>query len=179
MTWLTCGAGPLLAPDPELVARWRSDSQPFHAVVVLLDGSDLRDRLDQAAGVLEPWIDRTPDPHVTVHVSGATLAAVKPRPLRVTIAGADSFASAAFLHADGDDLRLARREMLDALGPDVAPAERWVPHVTVGTYRSIPPVGVVADRLEGLRFLPPLDLIGTLSCVRVDRGTGRLRPASI
>ena len=185
MTWLQAGNGPLLLPDPGVLRQWRADRRPFHAVVILFDsagGRDrgpetglLRQRMERVAAALGGLVQPVTTPHVTIHVTGLLRPVVDPEPVTVSVGGADSFASAAFLHASGKRLQQLRGEIESGCGPEVDGQRPWVPHVTVGTYRRPATAAQVAERLAPLGGLPPLRLLGRLAVVTVDRWTGELR----
>ena len=169
MTWLQCGDGPILVPDPDVQRAWQRDRTPWFATVLLIDSAELEARRLAVARALAPWLSPSPQSHVTLHVSGPGPPWTETELVEVTAGGADSFAAAAFLHATGPLLADLRRSATLRVGQEVDPSPIWVPHITVGTYRSPVPAQVVADRLEHLRTLPPLCVQARLTGVEVPR----------
>lgn len=165
----------MIAPDPAVLRAWRADDHPFHAVVLLFASEPLRDRIDSAAAALRGLLEPVATPHVTLHVSGPARPVVARERVAVQVGGADSFASAPFLHVSGHRLRPLRAELQTRWGFEVGGTRDWVPHVTVGTFRMPTKASRVADLLGPLRDLPPLRVIGRLAVVTVDRRTGGLR----
>lgn len=153
-----------------MMRAWAADPAPFHAVVVLLHSAAVERRVRLVARSLHPWCRASAvQPHVTLAACGARPDMETGQRCEVIVGGADSFTSAAFLHADGAGG--LREAVLGQVG-EVAPAPGWVPHVTVGTYRWPVAAGVVSRRLQALRNLPPITVRGRVAVVRIDKGSG-------
>ena len=174
MTWLLCGEGPILLPDPAVVRAWERDPSDCYATVLLIDSEEVEARRRAVAEALRPWLAPSPPAHLTLHVSGPVAPRPTPARVELTVGGADSFASAAFLHADGRSLSELRRTATAQLGEEVHPAPTWTPHITVGTYHRPASAQTVADRLQDLRRLPPLQLEARLAAVEVVRQSGSM-----
>lgn len=166
-----------IVEDPAVRRSWRRDRRPFYVAVVLLPVSGpLQQRRHQVLDGLSPWCRPSApgQPHVTLAALGTdpALARRVGRALGgrcdVVVGGADSFSAAAFLGAAGEDLVAARESVL-ATAAEVGAPPRWVPHVTVGTYRCSVARGALAARLAPWRNLPPLLLTGSAGLMIVDR----------
>lgn len=177
-SWPMLGGPRAVAADPHVLREWAGDPRPFRVLAVMLHSAEVEARRRTAARALHPWCRRTTpgQAHVTVAVlgeAGAEAVAGLPigRGVEVAVGGADSFASAAFLHAQGDGLAelRARALVLLAGAGEAGTATRWVPHVTVGTYRY--PIGAshIRARLAPWRALPAVRAVGRLAVVEVDR----------
>jgi 2'-5' RNA ligase len=123
-------------------------------------------------------------PHVTLAALGTDPAAagrahdVLGGHLAVSIGGADAFASAVFLHVGGRRLAFLREAVLAGVGSEEDPADRWIPHVTVGTFRQAVPASELRARLRPWRHLPPVTATGRTTVMAVDRlsRTGGMLP---
>jgi hypothetical protein len=179
MPWPLFQDGSTLAADPQVLQAWRADPEPFWVLAVLLDSPEvLRRRAEVAAGVRAAgWLAATTpgQAHVTVLACGARRPVLAPVPVELLVGGADSFATAVFLHAGGPELVAARTAAVH-LVPEEDPWHTWVPHVTVGTYLAAVPRSKVAAALEPWRGAPVLQTTGVLAVHRVDRRTGALVP---
>jgi len=181
-TWSHIEGPTVTTAHPEVLRRWRSEHRAFFALVILLDGADVELRRRSVARALHPWCSSTTpgQAHVTLAVLGDGDLAPGSVPLgrrfEVRVSGADSFTSAAFLHARADGLEQIRSDVLDAVTTDFEPARPWVPHVTVGTYRWPLAAHHVEARLLPWRWASERVTTGRLAMVEVVRSsrTGRL-----
>ncbi len=164
-----------IAPDPAVLRSWRAAGGPFHAVVVAINDPRVEQRRIEVARALHPWLQRTcpGQAHVTVAALGGARPALEPRAVELEVSGADSFSSAAFLHAHGPGLADLREQLA---GQEVDAPDEYVGHVTVGIYRWPLAAGIVAGRLAPWRHSRPLAVRGTVRLVRIDPAsrTGRL-----
>ncbi len=174
--WPVMGGGSTIAPDPAVLGSWRADTSPFHAVVLAIDDVRVEERRARIARALHPWLQATCPGQA--HVTVAAVGRARPDlpladPIELVVLGADSFSSAAFLHAEGPGLDRVR-DQFEA--QDLAGPAKFVAHVTVGTYRWPLAAGIVAERLAPWRDSVPLTVRGDLRLVRVDRASrsGRL-----
>jgi hypothetical protein len=173
MTWPLFPDRATWPADPQVLRRWRADRAPFWVVAVLLADPDVQRRRAAAAAALPGLAPSTPgQAHVTVMATGGHRPAVPAREVDLQVRGADSFATAAFLHADGMGLRAARSAL--AGESEVDPWQAWVPHVTVGTYCAAVPRAAVAEALAPWRDAPPIQVRGRLGVYRLHRRTGLL-----
>jgi hypothetical protein len=168
-----------IAPDHAVLSSWREDPGPFHAIVLAINDVRVEERRARIGRAMHPWLLRScpGQAHVTVAAVGPARPELPPpRQVELVVGGADSFASAAFLHAAGHDLDQLREHLA---AQDLAAPAHFVAHVTVGTYRWPLAADIVAQRLAPWRHSPPLRVHGTVRLVRVDRSSrfGRLLPA--
>lgn len=172
--WPLLEGATTIAPDPRVLRAWRAAPGPFHAIVVAINDVRVEQRRIQVARALHPWLQRTcpGQAHVTVAALGGDRPALAPTgAVELEVSGADTFSSAAFLHAGGPGLTRLREQFA---GQEVDAPDEFVGHVTVGTYRWPLAAGIAAGRLAPWRHSRTLAVRGTVRLVRIDPASGRL-----
>ncbi|WP_019466171.1 2'-5' RNA ligase family protein [Dyella japonica] len=187
---------PVASPAETLVVDlrdypdWRRGRERYGVWVVPVGDTPLLDYIEAAREQLADLIhpDARRQPHLTVFVCGfhgegdadddfppqrldqqvALLQARTEAACALPLAGADSFASAAFIPV-GDPLgQLAQwRCVLGEASREIRPAA-YVPHITLGLYRRRVPAGVIRQRLAAIAAPPPLLAVHELHYVTYD-----------
>lgn len=186
--------------DPEVMRAWRTGPRWYYVVVALIEGSGTaavqlrRDRVARALGdVVRPTTPH--QPHVTVQAVGFQPIAWQEQQVELSVGGADTFTTAAYLSVHSRELLRLRATLPAAPGHGAAADQEtsdgeigqqgwgagsaagrehlgnpsdYVPHVTVGTYERVCALTEIQRRLRSLAHAQPIPVRAVVRLMAVD-----------
>lgn len=201
-----------LTADPDVLHAWRTGPRWYYVVVAMLEGPGTaavqlrRDRVAQSLGdFVRPTTPH--QPHVTVQAVGFQQIDWRQRQVRVSVGGADTFTTAAYLRVHSPELVRLRATLPDPPEPGTAAGRQaaggavaghgggtgsatggedrgdpsdYVPHVTVGTYERVCALTEIQRRLRSLAHAQPIPVRATVRLMAVDTRcpVGSLHPVA-
>jgi len=178
--WASFLAAPTtLGPKPDVREAWHQGRRRYAVWILRVADPRVHRRMAEVAEALACPIRRVPDEdaHITLSIGGfrcerpkrdddvhnhdleitaRALSMTPPEPLTVEVRGAHSFLTCAVLQVRDPTGRL---EALRArIGEGLRFGHPWLPHVTVGSYLEDHPIREIANDLDPLRDLPPIEV---------------------
>lgn len=167
--------------NPATEHAWRNGPRWWHVAVVLVNDPRVAERRAAVAALLGDLVHPSaPDhPHVTAWVTGIRPPSGVPEGQQIDlhIGGAALFTSAAYLTVRSPALLRLRQE-LAACNPAEDRSVDFIPHMTVGVFRSRVPLAAAHQLVDPAAALPQLWVTGTVRHLVVDTrsSVGALHP---